>query len=163
MELSKEVERLYGQQLRIRVCGICLQDSKLLLVRHRGLGPAGIFWAPPGGGMEFGSTAPENLRREFREETGLEVAVGEFMFAHEYLQAPLHALELFFMVSLLGGELKRGHDPESAKDAQLIEQVSFLSWQQINALPAATLHQIFQHTSSAEGLLSRRGYYNFSP
>lgn len=162
MELPKEVEKLYGGRLRMRVCGLCFFEDKMLLVKHRGLGPAGIFWAPPGGGLDFGSTATENLVRECREETGLEVSVGEFLFVHEYLKSPLHALELFFTIEISGGMLQTGVDPELPPEAQLIRDVSFLSWHEIRQIPANQLHQILQHSSSPKDLKSKRGYYNFS-
>lgn len=162
MELTKEVEKLYGGQLRMRVCGLCIIEDKVLLVKHRGLGPAGIFWAPPGGGMVFGSTATDNLARECREETGLEVSVGEFLFVHEHLKPPLHALELYFSLEITGGRLQTGQDPESPPEAQLIQDVSFMSWKEIRQIPANQLHQILQHSSSPEDLKSKRGYYKFS-
>ncbi|MBW3544203.1 MAG: NUDIX hydrolase [Bacteroidetes bacterium] len=146
----------------MRVCGLCIIEDKVLLVKHRGLGPAGIFWAPPGGGIAFGSTATDNLTRECREETGLEVEVGDFLFVHEYLNPPLHALELFFNIEIMGGTLQTGIDPESSPEAQLIQDVSFLSWQEIKKKPAQQLHQILQHSSSPEDLKSKRGYYKFS-
>ena len=48
MEVAEEVARLYGNRTRIRVCGLCYDRDRLLLVSHRGLGAAS-FWAPPGG------------------------------------------------------------------------------------------------------------------
>ena len=96
------------------------------------------------------------------EETGLTVAVGEFLFVHEYLKPPLHALEIFFEIKITGGTLKTGIDPEMRPDAQLIQHVSFMSWKEIKQKPALQLHQILQHSSSLEDLKSKRGYYKFS-
>ena len=162
MDLAKEAEKQYGHRLRHRVCGICIQDEKLLLVHHKGVGPQGELWSPPGGGMEYGSSAPENLIREFLEETGLEIAVGDFIFLHEYIKPPLHALEIFFEVNILGGELVTGYDPESRQEAQLIQHVSFLSWKEIKQIPSLQLHQLLVHSSSLQDLKSKRGYYKFN-
>ncbi len=162
MEITKAVEIQYGRQLRQRICGICIKADKVLLVRHQGLGAGGIFWAPPGGGMEYGSSVHDNLKREFLEETGLQVEIQDFLFVHEYLKPPLHALEIFFNVKMIGGYLQTGTDPESPADAQLIQDVSFLSWEQIKMIPAGNLHQILQHSSSLQDLKSKRGYYKFS-
>lgn len=162
MNLAKQVDNHYGQRLRQRVCGLCIQDDKLLLVEHKGLGPEGILWAPPGGGAEFGSSVVENLEREFLEETGFKVAVGDFLFLHEYLKPPLHAVELFFFVKVVGGTQKTGTDPEFSPDAQLIQHVSFMSWNEVKQKPSGQLHQILDHSSSLKDLLSMRGYYKFS-
>lgn len=161
MNVTKEVEKLYGNRLRLRVCGICIRDNSLLLVQHRGLGPAGEFWSPPGGGMEWGTTAEQNVKREFMEETGLEVSVGPLLFVWEHLGPPLHAVELFFDVSITGGRLRTGSDPESPPDAQLIRNVSFMDWESIRALPAQNLHRAVAQCSSLKELKSMSGYFKF--
>ena len=92
----EEVRKLYGNRLRLRVCGLYREADQLLMVRHRSIGPTDTFWCPPGGGSQFGETATEALVREFLEETGLEVEIGNMLFVNEFMQPPLHALELFF-------------------------------------------------------------------
>lgn len=62
--------------LRQSVRGLILDpDDNVLLVRFEGapLEPAGGFWANPGGGIEPGESALDALRREMREEVGLDV------------------------------------------------------------------------------------------
>ncbi|EMR02690.1 NUDIX domain-containing protein [Cesiribacter andamanensis] len=162
MNVTKEVEKLYGNRLRLRVCGICSRGNRLLLVQHQGLGPEGGFWAPPGGGMEWGTSAEENLQREFLEETGLEVSVGPLLYVWEHLVAPLHTVELFFEVEEQGGRLQTGYDPESPADAQLIRNVSFMEWETIQRLPPESLHRSLWGCSSPQDLKSKRGYFKFS-
>lgn len=48
------------------------QEGRFLSVRQRG-GPFKGAWLLPGGGLEAGESAEEAVRREVREETGLEV------------------------------------------------------------------------------------------
>ena len=53
------------------------KDGKFLLMFRNNYKPnAGIFWDIPGGGMDAGFTLLENLKREVKEETGLEI-IGE--------------------------------------------------------------------------------------
>lgn len=154
----EEVQRLYGNRLRTRVCGICVTDDRLLMVRHRGIGITDTFWCPPGGGMQFGETAPEALRREFLEETGFLVEPGALLFVNEFIQPPLHAMELFFKAEILGGALHRGGDPEMSAHNQIITDVELMTFDQIKAYPAEEVHRVFQLCHSLEDVFSLRGY-----
>lgn len=155
------VTKHYGNQLRFRVSGICTEGDKLLLVLHKGLGRLGELWLPPGGGLETGQTAPENLKREFLEETGLEVEVGNFLFIHEHLQGSLHAIELFFAVRTTGGRLSTGSDPELPPDKQLIQEVRYFTFDELKALGDQRLHAMLQHCNSLEELNNAKGYFKF--
>jgi 8-oxo-dGTP diphosphatase len=148
--LDTNVEQLpqpaahYAHRVRVRVCGILLEGKKILLVRHQGLPNSTNFWSPPGGGLAFGEKVKDCLVREFKEETGLEVQPGRFLFMHEFIQDPLHALELFFEVKLTGGHLVTGTDPELAPDRQLIREVSFKTLAEISQEPVREVHRIFE-------------------
>ena len=50
-----------------------VRDGRTLLHKHRKLG----LWLPPGGHVEPGETPDEAVRREVREETGLEAEFAE--------------------------------------------------------------------------------------
>lgn len=128
---GKEIEKNYGNKLRIRVCGICVQDQKILLVNHQGLGKNGLLWIPPGGGVNFGESLEDSLVREFKEETSLEIKVEKFLFVNEFIDLPLHAIELFFKVTVLSGDLCKGQDPEMKKSNQIIQEVKFIDFQEI--------------------------------
>lgn len=152
--MSQGLSEVYGKRLRVRVCGICWRDDKLLMANHRGLLP-GQFWAPPGGGVEFNESAETCLQREFREETGLEVTLERFLFACEFIRDPLHAIELFFEVSIAGGKLRKGDDPE----LPTIEEVKFMLPSEISALPSTERHGIFNLIRSPEDLKILTGFF----
>lgn len=57
---------------RVTIKGICVRDGKLLLVRESE-SHSGQKWEVPGGGLDFGEDIPTALRREIKEEMGLEV------------------------------------------------------------------------------------------
>lgn len=143
----------------MRVCGLCFSGDDLLLIRHRGLGKLGYLYAPPGGKMHYGERAEAALVREFAEETGLRVRVSGFLFVYEFLESPLHALELFFSVETVGGELRRGSDPELADSEQLIETVQFMSPAALAKVPGDALHAVINRCAHSRDLLSMRGYF----
>jgi 8-oxo-dGTP diphosphatase len=152
--MNPAIVNIYGNRVRVRVCGLCYDGDALLLVNHQSLGKAD-FWAPPGGGVDFGLSIAETLKKEFQEETNLTIEAGAFAFGCEFINPPLHAIELFFHVSRTGGELQKGYDPE----LQIIKEVAFLTPQQILALPAEHLHGIFTKHASNGDLQKLKGFY----
>ncbi len=160
--IQEEIVTVFGNRLRTRVSGICVQDDKILLVKHHSLGPYGILWAPPGGGMNYGEKAETSLKREMQEECGLEVTVGPLLFVYEYLDEPLHAIELFFEVKIVSGELIQGFDPELSKENQIIHEVSWVAYNEINQGNKAVFHEILTKVDSVKELLKLRGYFTAS-
>lgn len=69
-----------GQQMfSFRVAGILTRDGKVLLQKP----PDDDGYSLPGGHVEFGETGAQTLAREFKEETGADVAVHELKWVGE--------------------------------------------------------------------------------
>jgi 8-oxo-dGTP diphosphatase len=152
--MDAEIGKIYGNKVRVRACGLCWQHDRLLLVNHKGLTSAN-FWAPPGGGVEFGETLAECLKRELAEETGLTVTVGDFRFGCELVRPPLHGVELFFDVTVRSGNLQAGFDPE----LQIIDDARFFSFDEIRSLPPEQRHGIFNYLTKPDDIGQIRGFY----
>lgn len=159
--MEEKIIEKFGNKLRIRVCGILIEEGRILLIKHRSIGKNGMLWAPPGGGMQYGESAEKTVKREFEEETGLKINVDRYLFTHEFLNPPLHAIELFFEVSRLGGDLNRGYDPEMHKDEQIIVQVAFLDMDKIKEIDHDSLHYVLRIVKNFNELLSLEGYIKF--
>lgn len=156
--MEVEIKRIYGDRLRVRICGICFENNKLLLLNHRGIGEKGSLWAPPGGGLEFGESIENGLIREFKEETGLDITVKNFLFVNELLIHPLHAIELFFMVEPIGGKLNIGTDPEMSPTKQIIAELKYWSIEDINKEDPLLFHAILRHKNSFSDITSLQGF-----
>ena len=152
-DIAKEIETAFGNRLRLRVSGICVQNDSVLLIKHKSLGKKGILWAPPGGGLKFGETIHEALKREFLEETGLIVEIGELISVNEYLEPPLHAVELFFKVIITDGNLSMGLDPELSTENQIISEIKFIPFSELAILDPETVHSLFQTYKSPSDFL----------
>jgi 8-oxo-dGTP diphosphatase len=159
MTIKEEVDNVYGHRVRIRVCGLCVQDDKILLIHHRGVGKKGALWAPPGGGLDFGESTEQTLVREYKEETGLDIVVKEFLFVNEYLNVPLHAIELFFRIEITGGILTKGSDPEMNVNTQIIEELRYWSMEEISSQDPLLFHSILINKKSINDLLRQRSFF----
>lgn len=151
--MKEKIKEIYGERVRVRAVGLCRDEQgRFLLVNHAGL-TDGDFWAPPGGGVDFGEPMEAVLIREFQEETGLQISAGKFLFGCEVIRPPLHAVELFFEVRIEGGKLQVGHDPE----LNIIQGVAFKSWPEITALGSKHCHVIFSIVQHPEELYRMTG------
>ena len=162
LDTKMEKKTPFSGKVRVRACGILVKDGKILLLRHRSIGPRGYLWSPPGGGVLFGQSLHETLRREFLEETNLIVDVGEYLFTNEHIDNQHHAIELFFTVKHCSGRLKLGIDPELNPSDQILTEAKFLSYQDIEQIPKDAIHRIFSSTNDWKEILSIQGLITFN-
>jgi len=102
------------------VTGILERDGKLLLVASRYPNQPEPLWNLPGGRQARGELLPATLRREFREETSLEIAVDAVRYiAESYDRATgTHFTNVAFDVS------SRGEPRLTGSDAHVVD----LAW-----------------------------------
>jgi len=144
----------FGGRVRTRACGILVNEKGILLVKHIGIGELNLLWAPPGGEVKFGESISECLIREFQEETGLKIKIESFVTINEFIQAPFHAIELFFLVKELEGNLIKGSDPELKNDEQIIDDVRFVTFKELEIMPNEVKHELLKKVKSMDDLLS---------
>lgn len=69
----------------VRVYGILLDANKRLLLSDEFI-RGDYFTKFPGGGLELGEGTRDCLKREFLEETGLDVTIGDHIYTTDYFQ-----------------------------------------------------------------------------
>ena len=153
-----KVPEPYEGKVRIRTCGILVHQKSILLIKHKGLGTEGEMWLPPGGGIEFGETIFDGIKREFKEETNLEVSPNSLLFTHEFISQKLHAIEFFISVQRVAGELKLGSDPEHTTQNQIMTEIKFFDDQELKETPKSKLHNVFSHFSTSTALLCNKNH-----
>jgi len=116
------------------VGGVIVDRGRTVLIR-RGTEPLLGEWSIPGGTIEIGETIEEAVRRELREETGLEVRVLELieLFDRIYPQdgaadkkkPRFHFVIADYLCELVGGEPRAGSDVTDFAFAREEELVKF--------------------------------------
>jgi len=115
-----------SNRLRVRVCGIILSESRVLMVHMQSPTREEPIWTPPGGGLEYGETLRDGVVREVLEETGLMVDPKYIMYTSEFIKAPYHAVEYYWYCEATGGRLELGNDPEFSAEDQFLRSVDYL-------------------------------------
>ena len=69
----------------VRVYGLLMDTQNRLLVSDEFI-RGNYFTKLPGGGLEFGEGTRECLVREYMEETGLEVTIGDHIYTTDFFQ-----------------------------------------------------------------------------
>jgi len=96
----------------IRVAGLLVHQGSILMV-EQGRGDA-RYWLLPGGGVKFGETLSDALRRELREELGLRVGVQRLIAIVESISPEpdyaKHVVHLVFEISAPTEDLPQPHE-----------------------------------------------------
>jgi 8-oxo-dGTP diphosphatase len=153
-KIESLIQSAFGGKLRIRVCGVLVENGKILLVRQKNNNGVSSFWLPPGGGLEYGESIESALKREFIEETNVEIELGSFITVTEFLKVPFHAIELFYKVNFKVGSIGLGQDPEFENNEQILEEVKWFSLEEIIALPAVEKHSFLNQIELLSQILN---------
>lgn len=81
------------------------EKQSIIFATQRGYGEWKGFWEFPGGKMEGGETPHEALKREFMEELGIEIKIGEWITKIEYDYPTFHLSMDCFFVEIISGDL----------------------------------------------------------
>jgi ADP-ribose pyrophosphatase YjhB (NUDIX family) len=109
------MQRQYPSQPLIGVGAIIMRGGKMMIVK-RANEPAKGLWSVPGGVVELGEHLHDAIKREVREETGLEVDIERLVDAVDNIvfdeqgQVHYHYVLLDYLCRPRGGALKAADD-----------------------------------------------------
>ena len=114
------MKRDYPDRPIVGVGAVIVRDGRAVIVQ-RATEPLRGQWSIPGGAVELGETVREAAAREVREETGLEVEVGEVLEVFDSIypdpdgRTRYHYVLIDFLCRPVGGELNAGADAAQAR------------------------------------------------
>ena len=110
-----EAERRYPRRPLVGVGALIFAGDRILMAQ-RGKEPLRGWWSLPGGALETGELLADAIRREVREETGLEVEPVRVFEIFERImrdgvgQPEYHYVLIDYICRVMGGELRAGDD-----------------------------------------------------
>lgn len=132
--------------LSVRVYGILINDDRQVLVSDEFI--RGSYYTKfPGGGLEIGEGTRDCLKREFKEEMNLEVAIGDHIYTTDFFQQSAfnsahQILSVYYSVKALEQITVPLRDKEFDFDEHQLQQYSetkqieafrFIAWEKFSA------------------------------
>jgi len=118
---------------RLAVRAILVEEGRLLMVNAWPDGQSPLMCAP-GGGVEVGSSLPDNLVREVYEETGLRIEVGAPCLVNEFHDpnSTFHQVDVYFRCQVADGSPRpdQWEDPEA-----IVTQRAWVTQQELAGIP----------------------------
>lgn len=108
-----------------------VEDSRgRILLTKRNKEPMKGYWVLPGGGVKFGETIEDTVKREIKEETGLDIELTSFITVYQIIKPKenQHRVIIYHKARLKGGQPRPSDDtseikwvyPENAKSVEKI-------------------------------------------
>lgn len=110
------MERVYPLRPWIAVGVVVMRDGKMLAIQ-RGREPGKGLWAVPGGMVALGETVKQAAAREAKEETCLDVEVGELCWVADAIRRDEEGRVVYHNVIVDYVAHARGGEPVCADDA----------------------------------------------
>ena len=102
------------------------KNGKILIARRKPGDSQAGKWEFPGGKLETGETPEACLRRELREELGIETEVGAFFCSSRFTYPHMDVELLVYRTSYISGDIVlRDHDRVEWTDPEALREAEF--------------------------------------
>ena len=111
----------------IRVAAAVITNGDKFFATQRGYGEWRGYWEFPGGKIEVGETPKEALRREIKEELGVDISVGDKLCTVEYDYPTFHlGMDCFFAKVKNGKLTLKEHEAAKWLNCEELDAVGWL-------------------------------------
>lgn len=86
---------------RNTTAGVLIKDNLYLVAKRKKGGPLSGKWEFIGGKNRYGESLEETLKREWKEEVGLDIEVNDFLLKTEFINSGTHYTLHAYCVSLI--------------------------------------------------------------
>lgn len=114
---------------RIRLAGIVPIENGFVFMHRTGVKfhPIGDYYTFPGGGREGNESFEDGVKREIKEEFGIDVEVQELLYEKTNTDANQRSKkEYFYLCKYVGGEFGTGDGPEFSDNPQYVDRGKYI-------------------------------------
>lgn len=122
-----------GETISIGVGAVVFRGDDILVIK-RGKEPFKGHWSIPGGGLEYGERVVDAVKREVREETGLEIEIIGILNVFDALPRETgnefsnHTVIIDYVAEWVSGEPVAGDDAAEAEFVSFDTALARFSW-----------------------------------
>jgi 8-oxo-dGTP diphosphatase len=122
-----------GDKISVGVGAVVFRGNDILIIK-RGKPPFEGQWSIPGGGLEYGETVKDAVRREIREETGIEIHLVALLDVFDAIrqndsgEGAAHTVIIDYVAEWKSGEPVAADDATAAEFVSQDEAMRRLSW-----------------------------------
>jgi ADP-ribose pyrophosphatase YjhB (NUDIX family) len=115
------------KNVRVRAAAIITVGKKILLVKHKKNDKE--YWLLPGGGVKYGESLTNALKRELKEELNLKIDVKDIVYINDSIniEEERHIVNVYFRCIITEGDIKIN------KDYRLVGY-NFIEYEKIQSL-----------------------------
>jgi len=99
------MEKTFNQNIKIGAGAIIVKDGKLLMTKRKGALGQGSY-GTVGGHVEYGEHPTETIKREAKEELGIEIGNIKFLDCASSLKYGKHYIDISFTADIISGKPK---------------------------------------------------------
>ncbi|PIY81154.1 hypothetical protein COY00_00390 [Candidatus Pacearchaeota archaeon CG_4_10_14_0_2_um_filter_35_33] len=105
--------------IKTRASALIFEDGKVMVTKHD-VPDYGVYYLLPGGGIELGESPEDALKREVKEECGIDIEVHRLVYYKSGYTDKDNYLDLIFLCKKVGRDIKVSEDEKNVKEVQFV-------------------------------------------